>query len=832
VACAAPGSDLIKNAVQLQNQGKLEEAFLTVQEAYNRRPTDPKIKAAYDRLKGDIIKQYYSEANAIGNWNLPAKIAILEKIKIIDSQQVSLVTKVRQELDLINQRADQSSDEQDAISFISKFLSLRNYEPFLESVGRLRARLVGFSPQITKEIEGLKAKGEIDEALLMAYAANSIVSDSLDFKQSVQGLLEIKADAARSLAVQYAGIKAHDRPATALVYLLIARSYSPNPSSLNGDIQKALSEYLRLNRRTIAVAFSNGFSTKQKESLFGYLKEKNYHPLDLTFTRSESSDQSQNIRAVCELDLADLSIEESSESSTPFSRYLAGQQSVPNPNYDALTFQFNQAQLELQQANARLKQLTDEAPYSSTGWNAVGLQQVVCSLIQVKIEKIIRAVSNTPRVLQQDVYDDYQYRRADFTYHLAGKIGFRLIDPRTQSVLKADLYDNTHEEMSIAISGAHPRDANGVTDIQRKSNEPNEILRNYSDTFLSNAAEYVNKQITIVLPQAEAQQAFDSKNFGEVAERLFSAKLSEACQNLRDSSTNLDDESINRLSSSFHISNLFENLGRWLGNFAYFKSDLSLSRLYQDTFGEDTFLGNEFSSFKQIFMNIRPEVFEYTKPAALQPSKVGKTVRSKTTVEAKTVTAEAPEARNIIEECLASVVFIETVDKSGSGFIINPDGFIVTNYHVISGQDSITVRLSDGSRLEADVVALVKFKDLALLKINQARLPALKVGDYSRLHVGEAVFALGAPLGLRQTVTKGIVSAIRPMPAPFNSLEKIKFVQTDAAINPGNSGGPLINQKGEVIGVNNQKITAGGVEGLNFAIAIEEVLKTFSEYIR
>jgi hypothetical protein len=217
VACAAPGSDLIGNAVQLQNRGKLEEAFLAVQEAYNKRPNNPKIKAAYDRLKRDIIRQYYSEANAIGDWNLPAKIAILEKIQGVDSQQVSLLTQVRQELDSINRRADQSSDEQDSISFINKFLSLKNYEPYLESVGRLKARLIAFSPQITKEIEALKNKGELDQALLMAYATNSIVSDSLVFKQSVQGLLEIKADAARSLAVQYASIKTHDRPATAKV---------------------------------------------------------------------------------------------------------------------------------------------------------------------------------------------------------------------------------------------------------------------------------------------------------------------------------------------------------------------------------------------------------------------------------------------------------------------------------------------------------------------------------------------------------------------------------------------------------------------------------------
>jgi serine protease Do len=147
---------------------------------------------------------------------------------------------------------------------------------------------------------------------------------------------------------------------------------------------------------------------------------------------------------------------------------------------------------------------------------------------------------------------------------------------------------------------------------------------------------------------------------------------------------------------------------------------------------------------------------------------------------------------------------------SGSGFIIDPEGVIVTNAHVVEGVSSVQVRLFDGRRFTARVVGRDGRVDLALLKIDGVRgLPTLTLGDSNRLRVGELVLALGHPFGLEHTVSFGIVSRIG---APLTvAAPGFDFIQTDAAINPGNSGGPLVNMAGEVIGVNSMAARNGSI---------------------
>ncbi|MGB5438049.1 MAG: DegQ family serine endoprotease [Gammaproteobacteria bacterium] len=155
----------------------------------------------------------------------------------------------------------------------------------------------------------------------------------------------------------------------------------------------------------------------------------------------------------------------------------------------------------------------------------------------------------------------------------------------------------------------------------------------------------------------------------------------------------------------------------------------------------------------------------------------------------------------------------------GSGFIISPDGYVLTNYHVVQNADEIIVRLSDRRELVAELIGDDKRSDVALLKIDASNLPVAKIGKASDLEVGEWVLAIGSPFGFDLSATAGIVSAKgRSLP----SENYVPFIQTDVAINPGNSGGPLFNQHGEVVGVNSQIYSrTGGYMGLSFAIPIE-----------
>jgi len=156
----------------------------------------------------------------------------------------------------------------------------------------------------------------------------------------------------------------------------------------------------------------------------------------------------------------------------------------------------------------------------------------------------------------------------------------------------------------------------------------------------------------------------------------------------------------------------------------------------------------------------------------------------------------------------------------GSGFIISKDGFILTNNHVVEGADVIKVNLSDDREFEAKIVGTDPQTDVALLKIEDPHnLPVLPLGDSSLLEAGEWVIAIGNPFGLSQTVTVGVVSATGRNSVGINEYEN--FIQTDAAINPGNSGGPLINGRGEVVGINTALFSrTGGYMGIGFAIPV------------
>jgi serine protease Do len=164
---------------------------------------------------------------------------------------------------------------------------------------------------------------------------------------------------------------------------------------------------------------------------------------------------------------------------------------------------------------------------------------------------------------------------------------------------------------------------------------------------------------------------------------------------------------------------------------------------------------------------------------------------------------------------------------TGSGFVLSADGYIMTNAHVVEGADEVIVTLTDKREFKARLVGADKRTDVAVVKIQATGLPIVKVGDVSRLKVGEWVMAIGSPFGLDNSVTAGIVSAKQR-----DTGEYLPFIQTDVAINPGNSGGPLINMRGEVVGINSQIYSrSGGYMGISFAIPMDEAIRV-SEQLR
>jgi len=157
----------------------------------------------------------------------------------------------------------------------------------------------------------------------------------------------------------------------------------------------------------------------------------------------------------------------------------------------------------------------------------------------------------------------------------------------------------------------------------------------------------------------------------------------------------------------------------------------------------------------------------------------------------------------------------------GSGFIVSDDGYVMTNAHVVEGADEVTVTLTDRREFKAKVLGADARSDVAVLKVEARNLPSLRIGDSNKIRVGEWVIAIGSPFNLENTVTAGIISA-----KARDTGEYLPLIQSDVAVNPGNSGGPLINMRGEVIGINSQIATlSGAYNGISFAVPIDEVMR-------
>jgi putative serine protease PepD len=217
-----------------------------------------------------------------------------------------------------------------------------------------------------------------------------------------------------------------------------------------------------------------------------------------------------------------------------------------------------------------------------------------------------------------------------------------------------------------------------------------------------------------------------------------------------------------------------------------------------------------------------------------------------TTTTAHSAAAESDgpslSARDIYRQAADSVAYITARQAQGSatgtGFVVDADGLIVTNEHVVDGSSDVTVKLGDGKAQRADVVGQDKSTDLALLKIDSggAKLTPLKLADSSKVQIGDATFAIGNPFGLEDTLTTGVVSATERQISAPDGFSINGVLQTDAALNPGNSGGPLLNDQGEVIGVNSQiessssgnGSSAGSNTGVGFAIPSNTVRKVIA----
>ncbi|WP_296660771.1 trypsin-like peptidase domain-containing protein [Paraburkholderia sp.] len=229
------------------------------------------------------------------------------------------------------------------------------------------------------------------------------------------------------------------------------------------------------------------------------------------------------------------------------------------------------------------------------------------------------------------------------------------------------------------------------------------------------------------------------------------------------------------------------------------------------------------------------------KHASADESGTAKTTLSVPSDKAIHNQGQAPDFAGIVATYGPAVVHVEAKSEGddsgeghsgalGTGFIVSPDGYILTNNHVVENADQVTIKLTDGRKFGARVIGTDKAGDVAVLKIDGSGFPTVKIGNPTNSRVGDWVVAIGSPYGLDNTVTSGIISA---KSRTLSDDSPTHFIQTDVPVNPGNSGGPLFNLNGEVIGINSMIYSrTGGFQGLSFAIPIDEAMRIKDQIVR
>ncbi len=384
-------------------------------------------------------------------------------------------------------------------------------------------------------------------------------------------------------------------------------------------------------------------------------------------------------------------------------------------------------------------------------------------LWQGRVARLQRELNGTPPYIIQGVVQQYQYERfqAYRSYQLSCILGFYSQGDANKSILQRDIIAKA-EDVKEGTTGVLAEDSTGAEDSEPVLMSSESLAAQAVERFRDNLREGSKQLVWSYLGTRVMDKNVDSTT--RLADLLYALDVAKGTkyQDLgHQYSTNLHTMLVNGLSDMSQTKSILDSLS--------------------------------------IPIPDRPQASEYEPEATVQPA-------------------------TSLEKALQGVVMVETDNGTGSGFFLTPACVVITNQHVIAGADTIILRTTSRRLFTATVVAQDEDRDLALMKSNAPSCSPLSLGDSSRAAIGQDVYAIGSPLGLSDTVTRGIISALR------TSGKGIHYLQVDATINPGNSGGPLIDRNGDVLGVTTFKVR--GFEGLNFAIASSEIKSAFGRYLR
>ncbi len=460
-----------------------------------------------------------------------------------------------------------------------------------------------------------------------------------------------------------------------------------------------------------------------------------------------------------------------------YSKFISGYNKVPNQEYYSVQQKINYAQSEL-------NRLRSQRTYGWADALAVGLAQGVWQA----------NLSNYQQKLYSDeVYDqipiliDYKYSQNDVQINKLVQMSYKMIDIKRKAILKEDTIIEKENNVVSILEGVHPQDNNNLKnspsfnyDDQRQEfhSYVDSTFKQVTSKILDAANNYFEERAKDYLAMGETTEAIDSYLMGYILKKGVWTE-------------SIYDVLPTDLSGKLHEIPLRSNLIKKMANR---KNPIIVAKY----------------AYKETSIKAPP-----ASPSA-------KFKNSESNIPA------------LIEDSKNKVVFIKSIKNNGisqgSGFFVSDKGHIITNSHVVKNSSAIIIKTTHGTEYVAKVLRSDSYTDLALLKIDVSKVSFFRLCDSNKLEVGQTVIAIGAPLGLEQTVSKGIISGKRHI-SLSKAKSKLQMIQTDAQMTHGNSGGPLIDLSGDVVGVNTLTLNdPGGIQGpVNFAISTSEIVKRIPE---
>jgi|GEM_PF-4875533 len=808
-------SSPFKLAKKEEASGNIERAYELASVALEEDPDSKKIKNFTEDLRSQLIRGYLSQISGLSVFALNERKKLYEEILQLNSNNEL----ARNELDNINNiligitNRIESLKNTKQVDKLKVLNDLQDYEGFVQPVDELKIDILENKSLLEAEIYDLYKENNVEGAYIGLVGAQETLKDRSFLKDLEEVILSGFERRWSAVAASYE--EDNEKLALALFFRMLV--YNLRGSGLSDEhVEKFLFEYTP----DLILDFDATVSEENRNEFIDILKAYERIGVFSKVVKMEIGKSHKRTDTIFRIGFDDLSIRVTGSVDKGYSEYLAGYRDVPNPNYQYLVAQYTDALRQSQQA--ALNGAVNPSPVNS----------LVSGLASGNAKKHANALAVTPQFISEPVYQKYEYQRGEVKFGLKFRGSCSLLSKETQTVLKKIDLNSEDVESAIVIGGARPDDRFSLENVAMSEDEDKIRLKNYkrkkyielatiirevaSDSYFYQAMAAkesgdINRSLDLTLAQlwllalrSEKQPEKIINAIGLDPPRLTAItafRAGNTSMNAVFDPKNTLHKILNDASSLNEFKSLIEATECWDGNDFFCKQN----KLVSESKTAQVAIAQSFQEQAMQFFSAINKWNEPKKHLSLDP----------------------------IEKSLNAVVVINGV---GSGFLVKSNGFIITNYHVIEDANDVVVKLRSGKKYLADIVDKVESKDLALLRIHDDNLPYLRFANMNQTRVGAAVYALGSPGGpndelLEQTVTKGIVSGYRQLPSPKNPLETTEFIQTDAAINPGNSGGPLIDDSGNVLGINTQKMSTVEIEGQGFAVSITEVHRAFNKHI-